>query len=122
MKLKPLIIFAKTERKRWWKYETKKEDKRIEAIPNKDIREYRRNIVVNRFVVRCRNSLMAHKERVSVNMKRNYDKLSLIVFLSGIFFSGWFAHSGMMFESLLSVVMGFIGVGILPHPIDKNIK
>lgn len=106
------MVFKDTERKSWWKYEIKqKEDRRIKAIPAKDIKEQRRKNLVDRWRNRLVNSFVVNKERIYRTMKYKYE-ISIGLFLVSIWLSGWYAHAGLKFESLLSVVIGVLILGL----------
>lgn len=90
-------------------YETIPEDtKRRKAIPVKDVGEF-----AEVFVGRSRdrghlNRCMAVLHEVYIYLRRNHMVVAFLGLIVGVWLSGWFAQSGMRFESLLSLVVGFI--------------
>lgn len=103
-------------------YEQTPEDKsRRKIIPTRDFR-----LAVNwanrweRFtyisVLKCRQGY-----DISIKHVRSQQMVyGIIVFLISVWLSGFYAHAGMKFESLLSIVVGFIILTIVVSTTGKS--
>lgn len=88
-------------------YEKIKEDKsRRKAIPKRDLRTNNRK-------PRPLNYCLDVLYEVYIYLKERTETMAAIVFLVGVWMSGYFAHAGMKFESLLSIVLGAVVLNFL---------
>lgn len=97
-------------------YETIPEDKsRRQAIPDEDIGEFAEPFVGDthhrRSVRILTNTLRQGVEVLKLvigKVKEQHMILAFVGLLTGVWLSGFFANAGMRFESLLSLVLGFV--------------
>lgn len=117
MKTKPLVVFDKTDRKVYWKYEEGKEDKtRRKAIPVHTKRQVAKSNSDSRYypiilALAIRGYSAVHT-MVGYLIERK-EMLSILVYTLGFFIAGFFAAKGMRFESLLSAVVTIVVSGYL---------
>lgn len=100
------------------KYETTPEDRqRRKFLTKRDLGQaFDDNFVSRRIMRLLDNALRSGREVFKLGirkMKDNRTMLGVFVFLVSIWLSGWFASSGMAFESLLSVVLGVVVPGLI---------
>lgn len=88
-------------------YEKTPENKaRRKAIPKRDIH-------TGNIKPRPLNYCLDVLYEVYIYLKERIETMAAIVFLIGVWMSGYFAHAGMKFESLLSVVLGVVVLNFL---------
>lgn len=106
------------------KYEKTPEDKKR--------RKYIKNSERGAFLkvganTRCNTAVLASKLRQgysvyklgSRKVKEHKMLIGVVLFLTSVWLSGFFAHAGLRFESLLSVVVGVLILGIVAYRENK---
>lgn len=102
---KPAPVKKTKSTKKAMEYEITPEDKsRRNRLPAKEAKL----VLTDNRATRYFNSGLAVLHEVYIFIERNSMLIAVIGLLTGVWLSGFYAHANMRFESLLSLVLGFV--------------